>query len=198
MFQFYDRDLNQRTVEKLKFESWLRHALEREELTVHYQPLVDIKTRRIKNAEALVRWKHPNLGMLESKRFIPIAESIGYIASFDEWVLRTVCEQFKAWLETGFAPPCVTVNISSRIFMNPAFADDILGVLDDAGLTTDCLELDIKENSAMGENGRNLGLMKNLAAKGVGISIDNFGSGYSSLHNLKKFPVTRLKLDQSS
>jgi diguanylate cyclase (GGDEF)-like protein/PAS domain S-box-containing protein len=196
-FQFYDHDLNQRSVEKLRFESWLRHALARGELTVYYQPLVDVKIRRIKSAEALVRWKHPNLGMLESKRFIPLAESMGIIASVDAWVLRTACAQHKAWNVAGFATPRVAVNISARMFRNPAFADAILGTLDDAGLTTKCLDFQIKENQAMDDIERNLGLLKKLADKGIGISIDDFGTGYSSLHRLKKFPVTRLKLDRS-
>lgn len=197
MFRFYDHDMNQRSIEKLRFENWLRHALAREELTVHYQPLVDIKTRRIKSAEALVRWKHPKLGMLEAKRFIPIAESIGYSASIDEWVLRTACSQFKAWIDAGFAPPCVTVNISSRMFLDPAFADAIMGTLHDAGLTTKCLDIDIKESLVMGDIERNIGLFKKLAAKSIGIAIENFGTGYSSLYRLKKYPITRLKIDKS-
>jgi EAL domain-containing protein (putative c-di-GMP-specific phosphodiesterase class I) len=164
---------------------------------VYYQPQVDIKTRRIKSAEALVRWNHPKLGMLESKRFIPIAESIGFIASIDEWVLRSARAQLRAWKDAGNAPPCVTVNISSRTFRNPAFAETIMGTLDDDGLSAECLQLEIKESSALGYNERNIGLLKNLVAKGVGISIDDFGTGYSSLHQLKKFPVTRLKIDQS-
>ncbi len=196
-FRFYDHGLNQGSVEKLEFESWLRRALAHGELTLHYQPQVNVKTRGIKSAEALVRWNHPTLGRLDSKRFIPIAESIGYIAAIDEWVLRTAGAQFKTWLDAGFAPPCVTVNISSRIFRNTAFADAIAASLDNDGLTTDCLELEIKEDLAMGDLERNITLLKNLAAKGIGISIDDFGAGYSSLHNLKRLPVTKLKLDQS-
>ena len=196
-FQFYNPDINVRSVERMLLESSLRQAIERGELSVHYQPQIDIRTGRIVCAEALVRWRHPERGMLSSNRFIPAAEEIGFVTAIDEWVLRTACEQFKAWQEAGYPPVCVTVNLSAREFQNPGLVATIGRILDETGLSPDCLDIEITESMAMRDIDHTVKLLNELTARGVRISIDDFGTGYSSLSDLKRLPIQRLKIDRS-
>jgi diguanylate cyclase (GGDEF)-like protein/PAS domain S-box-containing protein len=196
-FAFYDSDMNRRTVERLKFENALRRTLARRELMVHYQPQVDIRTGMIVSAEALVRWKHPELGLLEAKRFIRTAESIGIIMDIDEWVLRTACMQLKAWMEAGYAPLSIAVNLSSRAFLNPGFADTIMRIIDETGVPPHFLNIEITESAAVADIEGTIGRLKELEQRGIRIAIDGFGTGYASLNNLKRLPFQRLKIDQS-
>jgi len=196
-FEFYDPDINRRSVERLKFENALRLTVEHQELTIHYQPQIDIGTGRIVSAEALVRWKHPELGLLDAKRFIPTAESIGVITNIDEWVLRTACMQLKAWLDAGYAPLSVAANLSSRVFQKPGLADTISRILDETGVPPHFVDIEITESVAVVSFERTIDCLHELAEKGIRITIDDFGTGYASLNNLKRLPFQRLKIDQT-
>ncbi len=196
-FEFYDPDINRRSVERLKFENALRRTVLRRELTVHYQPLIDIGTGRIVSAEALVRWNHPKLGLLDAKRFIQTAESIGIITTIDEWVLRTACTQLKTLLDAGYAPFFIAANLSSRVFQNPGFADMITRILDETGVPPHLVDIEITESVAVVDIERTIGRLHELAQKGIRITIDDFGTGYASLSYLKKLPIQRLKIDQT-
>jgi diguanylate cyclase (GGDEF)-like protein/PAS domain S-box-containing protein len=196
-YQFYSETMNIRLMERMRLERWLRHALDRAELEVYYQPQFTIEPRQVICAEALVRWRHPQMGMLDPARFLPIADEIGLITSIDEWVLKTACAQLKGWHDAGLPQLCVTVNLSSKLLQMPDFAERIAAILRETGFDPHLLGVELSESVAM----RNLELvipnMIRLAEMSVGISIDNFGTGYSSLNYLKKLPVQKLKIDKS-
>ncbi len=196
-FQFYSPDINIRTIARVRFESRLRQSLARGELAVHYQPRVVVSTRKLVAAEALVRWRHPDLGLLDSKQFVPTAESIGFIIDIDEWVLRTACAQVKAWNQGGHPGLCAAVNLSSRIFQNRDFLETVSRILDETGLPPDRLEIDITERVAMTDIERTAVVLGELTRKGITISIDHFGTGYSSLDSLKRLPIQKLKIARS-
>jgi diguanylate cyclase (GGDEF)-like protein/PAS domain S-box-containing protein len=196
-YQFYNPKINIQSIERMKMEGYLRQAIGRGELSVHYQPQIDIKTGHIICAEALVRWRHPQLGLLPSSRFIPAAEEIGYVTAIDEWVLRSACAQFKLWHDAGYPPLCVTVNLSAREFQNPGLVTVISQILNETGLSTDCLDIEVTESMAMHDIEHTARQLKELTAMGVRISVDDFGTGYSSLNYLKRLPIQRLKIDQS-
>ena len=196
-YQFYSETMNIRLMERMRMERWLRHALDRAELEVYYQPQFTIEPRQVICAEALVRWRHPKMGMLEPARFLPIADEIGFITSIDEWVLKTACAQLKGWHDAGLPRLSVTVNLSAKLLQKPDFAERIAAILRETGFDPHLLGVELAESAAM----RNLELvipnLIRLAEMGVGISIDNFGTGYSSLNYLKKLPVQKLKIDKS-
>ena len=196
-FEFYNPDINRRSVERLKFENALRRAMANQELTIHYQPLIDIGTGRIVSAESLVRWKHPELGMLDAKRFIPTAESIGIITAIDEWVLRTACAQLKTWLDAGHAPFSIAANLSFRVFQNPGFAETITRILDETGVPPHLVDIEITESTTVVDIEGTINCLHALAQKGIHITIDDFGTGYSSLSRLKRLPIRKLKIDQT-
>jgi EAL domain-containing protein (putative c-di-GMP-specific phosphodiesterase class I) len=178
-------------------ENFLRRALEKEELLVHYQPQIDIRSGKITCAEALVRWRHAEFGLLDAKRFIPAAEEIGFIKTIDEWVLRTACAQLKTWQNQGLLPICIAVNLSAREFENPGLVDSVARTLERTGLAPEFLELEITESAAMGDIDKSVARLNEMTAMGIHISIDDFGTGYSSLSYLKSLPIQRLKIDQS-
>jgi diguanylate cyclase (GGDEF)-like protein/PAS domain S-box-containing protein len=196
-YQFYDHAINIQSIERIRMENYLRHSLKRGELVVHYQSQVDIRTRKILCAEALVRWRHPQKGLLAPKQFIPLAEEIGFITAIDEWVLRTACAQVKTWLDAGLPPFCLTVNLSAREFQNPDLVSTIADILDETGLPPTCLDIEITESTAMHDIERAIVRLDEIAAMGVHISIDDFGTGYSSLSYLKRMPFQKLKIDRS-
>lgn len=196
-YQFYTQAMNEAALEKLSMENDLRRALNREELEVHYQPIVDLVTGRINGVEALVRWRHPQLGLIEADKFYPLAEETGLIVPLGEWVLRTACAQNKAWQKAGFPPVYVSVNLSVRQFQQQNLADTVIRVLADTGLDPKYLQLEITEDIAMHHEERVIPKLRNLKNLGVHIAIDDFGTGYSSLSCLKKFPVHKLKIDQT-
>jgi diguanylate cyclase (GGDEF)-like protein len=196
-YQFYSPSMNIRTVERLKIETELRQSLERGEMVVYYQPQLSIDTRKIVSAEALVRWMHPELGLLSPVRFIQIAEETGFITSIDEWMLLSVCRQINKWHEDGFPDINVTVNLSARVFQNPELAYKIAEILKKTGVSPAHLDIEISEEVAMSNIDRTAKRMTELAGIGVHISIDDFGTGYSSLNHLKRLPVGKLKIDRS-
>ncbi len=196
-FRFYNPSINIRSLERMKLESYLRQAVKRGELSVLYQPLIDIKSKKICYAEALVRWNHPDRGILDPKEFIPLAEETGFITKIDEWVLRTVCRQAKSWKNSGLQSFCVTVNLSARQFQSPGLVQLIASVLRETGMPPSCLDLEVTESTAMSNVERTAGQLRELRDMEIHISIDDFGTGYSSLNYLKKLPIERLKIDKS-
>jgi diguanylate cyclase (GGDEF)-like protein/PAS domain S-box-containing protein len=196
-FQFYTRELNERVSERLDLESDLRRALERGELAVYYQPQVELATGRIVGAEALVRWRHPSRGAVEPGRFVMIAEETGLIVPIGDWILRTACEQIKAWQGAGLAPLVVAVNLSARQFRQTQLADMVEAVLSDTRVEPRFLELELTETVVMHDPQEAEIALRRLKSLGLRVAIDDFGSGYSSLNYLKRFPIDKLKIDGS-
>jgi len=196
-FRFYNPSINVKTIERMKLESWLGQTIRRGELSVLYQPQIDIKSKKISYAEALVRWNHPERGLLEPCDFIPLAEETGFITSIDEWVLGTACSQAAAWKKAGLENFCVGVNLSARQFQSPVLVNMIASILTETGLPPGCLDLEVTESTAMSDVEQSASQLRELREMGVHISIDDFGTGYSSLNYLKKLPIERLKIDKS-
>jgi len=196
-YQFYTADIKAAAFRRLTLESDLRRALEGEEFEVYYQPQISATTWRVCGMEALVRWRHPERGLISPAEFIPLAEDTGLIVPLGEWVLRTACAQNKAWQDAGFGSLRVAVNLSARQFEQPALAETIMRVLDETGLEPNCLELELTESAVMKNAELTIGILSELKKMGVQISIDDFGTGYSSLSYLKRFPINKLKIDQS-
>lgn len=197
MFLFYDKQMNQHVLERLLMENALRLALQNDELEVHYQPRINIRTKKVIGVEALVRWNHPQKGVVLPADFIPLAEEIGLINQIGEWVLRTACTQARTWQKLGFPPVRMAVNISAYQLSSPFFADKTQEILADANLSPGSLELEVTESSLMKNVEMSCELLGRLRAQGVLISMDDFGTGYSSLAQIKRLPVDTLKIDQS-
>jgi diguanylate cyclase (GGDEF)-like protein len=196
-YQFYTSDMNARALKRLALESSLRRAVENEEFVIHYQPQVEMESRKIVGAEALVRWQHPKFGLLAPAEFIPMAEDTGLILLLGAWVLRTACAQTRAWQQAGCGDLRIAVNVSPRQFQDKNLLDTVVQVLSETGLDSTCLELELTESSIM-QNAESAGkTLTDLREMGVKISIDDFGTGYSSLGYLKRLPIDILKLDQS-
>jgi diguanylate cyclase (GGDEF)-like protein/PAS domain S-box-containing protein len=196
-YQFYTADMNARALARLALENQLRWALERKEFVVYYQPQVNLDTGKIMGMEALVRWQHPELGLVPPAEFIPLAEDTGLIMPIGEWVLRTACAQTKVWQNCGFSNLHVAVNLSPRQFQQPDLLLLIEQSLKEAGLNPASLELEVTESSVMKNTESAINTLRELRAMGIKISIDDFGSGYSSLTYLKHLPIDVLKIDQS-
>ena len=195
-YQFYSSSINYRTIERVIFENRLRQAVERGELLVYYQPQQNLKTGRITGVEALVRWNHPDLGILTPMQFIPLAEEIGLIIPIDQWVMETACRQVKAWEKAGYSL-FITANLSARQFQQPGFARTISKILQDVDLAPESLGLEITETLAMQDTELTARNLETLRRMGVKMLIDDFGTGYSSLSYLKKLPIHKLKIDKS-
>jgi diguanylate cyclase (GGDEF)-like protein/PAS domain S-box-containing protein len=195
-YQFFTSALNDEVQERMILENGLRSALPREELHLVSQPKIDLTTREIVGAEALIRWKHPNLGLIAPTRFIPVAEDSGMVGQIGEWVLRTACRQIRAWEDAGIAVP-VAVNVSARQFQQYDLSELIRGVLTEAAVPPRLLEVELTESAVMGDAEASVVMLERLKALGVQISIDDFGTGYSSLSYLKRLPLDVLKIDQS-
>ncbi len=196
-YKFYNPAINVLSLERMRLEGYLRQAIKRGELSVLYQPQIDINSKKVRYAEALVRWNHPGRGLLEPKDFMPLAEETGFITSIDEWVLRTACTQAGVWKESGLDSVCVTVNLSARQFQSMELVNMISTILKETGMTPHCLDLEVTESTAMSNVEQSASQLRELQEIGVHISIDDFGTGYSSLNYLKKLPIERLKIDKS-
>ena len=196
-FQIYSADMKVQIAERLALESDLRHALEREEFVVYYQPQVDIGTGQIVGTEALVRWRHPERGLVSPMEFIPLAEETGLIVELGEWVLRTACAQNKAWEEAGIPVMRVAVNVSSRQFQRRDLVETVMQVLNKTGLDADSLELEITESTAIQDVDHTIAVLRSLRDEGVRVAIDDFGTGYSALSYLKRLPIDTVKIDES-
>ncbi|RJQ23271.1 MAG: EAL domain-containing protein [Nitrospiraceae bacterium] len=196
-YQFYNPTMNIRALERLKLTNRLRHAIEAGELVLHYQPQVSLDTGQILCAEALVRWRHPEMGLLHPMQFIPLAEEAGLIVNIDEWVLRTTCAQSVQWQKDGRSPVCIMVNLSSRYFQRADIAETVSAILKETGLDPGYLGIEITERTVMQEIELAVPYLNKLTDAGVRFCIDDFGIGYSSLNYLKKLPIQMLKIDKS-
>jgi diguanylate cyclase (GGDEF)-like protein/PAS domain S-box-containing protein len=194
---FYTSDLNTTAQEKLQLQEELRNALVRSEFVLLYQPQVDLRTGAIFAVEALIRWRHPTLGLVPPVKFIPLAEETGLIVEIGDWVLREACLQNKAWQDGGLPRISVSVNVSARQFKDKSLVSRVVNALRESGLEAKFLELEMTESLVMRDVEQAVATMKELQGLGVQLSIDDFGTGYSSLSALKTFPVARLKIDKS-
>lgn len=195
-FQFFTGDMNAAMTERLRLENAMRWAIDRGEFMLHYQPQVDALSRRIQGTEALIRWRHPELGMVSPAQFIPLAEETGMIVEIGEWVLRTACAQAKAWEQAGM-PTRVAVNLSARQFHHGDLAGLIAGILKEADLAPELLEVELTESMLVEDMEQTVQVLEKLHDMGVQMAIDDFGTGYSSLSYLKRLPIHVLKIDQS-
>jgi len=196
-YEFYTADMNAKALHRLSMESSLRRALECEEFVVHYQPKIDINTWEIVGAEALVRWQRQGNELVPPSEFIPVAEETGLIGPIDEWVLRESWNQLREWSRTSSVRLLLSSNISARQFQQPSFFNFIEMLLDDVGLDPTCLELELTESSIMTNFDSGLRTLNELKLLGLNISIDDFGTGFSSLGYLKRLPIDTLKIDKS-
>jgi diguanylate cyclase (GGDEF)-like protein/PAS domain S-box-containing protein len=196
-YQFYTPSMNESALERLRMERQLRHALEHDEFALYYQPQVDLRTGCIVGMEALLRWRHPERGLVPPNEFIALAEETGLIVPFGAWVLRTACRQNMAWQRAGFGELRIGVNLSARQFSQKNLVGMIASILEETGLPPHCLDLELTENLVMTDVEHAIGVLNDLRRLGVQLSIDDFGTGYSSLSYLKRFPIDVLKIDQS-
>jgi diguanylate cyclase (GGDEF)-like protein/PAS domain S-box-containing protein len=196
-YQFFTRAMNLRAVERQSVEGQLRYALERNELLLHYQPKVNLETGTITSVEALIRWQHPERGLLMPGQFLSIAEDSGLIATIGTWVLREACGQTRAWLDAGVLAVPVAINISSPEFQSTHFIEGVRAALENAHLDPGYLELELTETVLMQHPESIVSVLKELRATGVRLALDDFGTGYSSLSYLTRFPIHTVKLDQS-
>jgi EAL domain-containing protein (putative c-di-GMP-specific phosphodiesterase class I) len=195
--QFYTPTMNERALERLHMEGDLRAALEQDQFELHYQPQVDLRTGKIIGVEALIRWNHPDFGMILPSRFIALAEETGLIVPIGAWVIRTACAQNKAWQRAGHDKIKIAVNLSARQFTQHDLVELIAFALAETKLDPQYLEIELTESMVMADVERAIEILRKLNELGVQISIDDFGTGYSSLSYLKRFPIDVLKVDQS-
>jgi diguanylate cyclase (GGDEF)-like protein len=196
-YQFYRADMNAQALKRLGLENSLRRAVERDEFVVYYQPQINTETSQLVGMEALVRWRHPELGLISPMEFIPLAEETGLIVPLGECVLRTACAQNKAWQEAGLAPLQVSVNFSPRQFQQPGLVKQVKSALDETGLDPSYLKMELTESTIMKDAELTIQTLCQLKEIGVQVSVDDFGTGYSSLSYLKRFPIDTLKIDIS-
>jgi diguanylate cyclase (GGDEF)-like protein len=194
-YQFYTLDMTAKAVQRLKIERDLRGALAASEFLLHYQPI--LKSGRVVAIEALLRWNHAEMGLMDADRFVPSAEETGLIVPIGRWVMLQACAQMRAWRDAGITDARIAVNLSARQFRDPDLLRTITDALAQTGLAPNCLELEITESSIMHDGEQTIGILRHLRQIGVHVSIDDFGTGYSSLSYLKRFPLDGLKVDRS-
>jgi len=196
-YQFYAQEINETSFHHLKLENQLRFAIERNEFLLLYQPKVHVASGKITGMEALIRWDHPELGVVSPVEFIPIAEYTGLITVIGEWVLRTACERVRSWLDEGFDNFRMAVNLSPQQFRQENILQRIESIVKEVGIDPRYLEVEITEGAIMDDVEAAVATMQRLNSSGIGLSIDDFGTGYSSLSYLKRFPIDTLKIDRS-
>jgi diguanylate cyclase (GGDEF)-like protein len=196
-YEFFQPEMNVRAVERQSLVHGLLRALDRDEFVLHYQPKIDLSTGAIIGAEALVRWRHPQLGVLRPPRFVPVAEDSGLIVPLGRWVLRRACRQARAWQDAGLRPTTVAVNVSAVELRHPGFLDGVRKTLEQTRLEPRCLELEVTETVFMSNTHSTLSVLQDLKALGLQLALDDFGTGYSSLSHLNEFPIDTLKVDES-
>lgn len=198
-YEVFEPSMRAKIADNLTLETEMRMALDSQAFTIHYQPIISLTTSQLSGFEALIRWQHPQRGLLSPPEFLGVAEDTGLISSIDRWVLRQACLQLKVWQEQYPFDPALTmsVNLSGQYVTRPDYVDFVKQVLDDVGLEPGCLKLEITENAIMENNPRTMEVITSLRDLGVQMQIDDFGTGYSSLSYLSQFPVNALKIDQS-
>jgi len=196
-YSFYNSRLTESSMERINMVSSLRQALDRQELEVHYQPQVSLPNRQIVSAEALIRWNHPENGLLQPARFLALAEESGLIVPIGLWVLRTACEQICHWKAAGLPIQRVAVNLAGKQIRRADLLLQVRDILRQTGCRPDWLELEITEGFIMRETDSAIQILQDLRRIGVHLAIDDFGTGYSSLSHLKRLPIDRLKIDRS-
>jgi diguanylate cyclase (GGDEF)-like protein len=195
--RFFSTEIATQSVDRLMLESGLRHALDRNEFCLHYQPKMDVATGQIAGVEALLRWNHPELGELAPMQFIPLAEETGLIVAIGRWVIKTACVQNMAWQHEGLPPLSMAVNVSPRQFLDENLLRDIDEVLASTGMDPNLLQIEITESMVMLNVGRAIHLLDAIQSRGVRLAIDDFGTGYSSMSMMKQFPIDTIKIDRS-
>jgi len=185
------------TLERVRLESDLYHALQCEQFELYYQPKVDAGSGRIRGAEALIRWRHPQRGLIAPEQFIPLAEESGLIVPIGEWVIRQACRQIRAWQSDGLRPVRIAVNVSATQFQQRGLLDIIRRALEDAGVAASQLEIELTESAVMSNPEESAEILQQLSRMGVAVSVDDFGTGYSSMSCLHRFPLDKLKIDRS-
>ncbi|MDP9001612.1 MAG: EAL domain-containing protein [Myxococcota bacterium] len=196
-YQHYSADIQSQSLKRFAMEGAIRRGLERNEFAVHYQPLVDLRTGGIIGLEALVRWNHPELGLVSPSEFIPLAEETGLIVPLGEWVLRTACAQNKVWQSQGLPSIQIAVNVAARQFQEKGLVDAISRVLEEVGMDARWLILELTESSLMKDSQGAIATMHALRERGIELAVDDFGTGYSSLNYLTRFPINGLKIDRA-
>jgi EAL domain-containing protein (putative c-di-GMP-specific phosphodiesterase class I)/GGDEF domain-containing protein len=196
-FHFYSHEINQLSINRIHMEVELHHALKRDEFVVYYQPKVDLKTGDILGMEALIRWRHPRLGLVPPNEFIPIAEHNGLISDISHWLIHTVCKQILHWMEIGYGIVPVSINISAVEFRNTELGDSIIKIIEKYDLPGNSIEIEITETAVMQNMDTAVTILDQLQKAGLSISIDDFGTGYSSLSYLKRFTLSKVKIDRS-
>jgi diguanylate cyclase (GGDEF)-like protein len=196
-YQFYSTEMNARAHERLMLEADLRHALEREELFLAYQPQINLASGAVVGLEALMRWQHPQHGLISPAQFIPIAEDCGLITALGAWAMATACHDHTTWIDQGLIDGTMAVNVSALQIRQPDFVDTVSAILQHSGLAPERLEIEVTESVVMRGVDEVRAKLNALDALGVKLAIDDFGTGYSSLSYLKQFPIYRLKVDQS-
>ena len=195
--QFFDESMNRGVVERFEVESRLRRAAARNELLVYYQPLVRARSREIVGVEALLRWQHPERGLLSADEFVPLAEETGLIVGIGRWVLKTACQQMQSWRQKGVSTLRLSVNLSPRELRAPGFVASLAKILEETETHPAQLELELTERGVVGNDGRTLEVLLRLKEMGVRLAVDDFGTGNTTFHYLKNFPLTTIKIDKS-
>lgn len=196
-YYFYSSEINARSAERLKLANALRRAVENNELVLHYQPKVDVRTERIEGVEALLRWQHPEFGLVSPGKFIPIAEETGLIVPISEWVINEACRQAMQWQAEGYGVVPVAVNVASSHFRQKKLLQTVSDALTTSKLDPGCLELELTEGVILENAEENIATMNQLKEMGLKLALDDFGTGYSSLSYLTRFPIDTLKIDQA-
>jgi EAL domain-containing protein (putative c-di-GMP-specific phosphodiesterase class I) len=196
-YELFDTAMYMQIVALLQLEADLRRAVHQQELCLYYQPIVSLDDGVIVGVEALIRWRHPERGLIGPAEFIPLAEETGLIVQLGEWGLQTACAQMKAWHDAGSPPLCVAVNLSARQFRHKGISSLIERVVGETGLDPQYLRLELTESNIMDNVEETITLLHELRATGVQLAVDDFGTGYSSLSYLKRFPISILKIDRS-
>jgi diguanylate cyclase (GGDEF)-like protein/PAS domain S-box-containing protein len=196
-YQFFRRAMNEHALERQSIEGSLRHALDRGEFVLHYQPKVDLRAQTLTGAEALIRWRQPKRGIVFPRDFIPIAEQCGYIVPIGRWVLREACRQRRSWLDAHLAAIPIAVNISAVELRSNDFVDHVRAILQETGLAPQYLEFELTETAFMQDPQSTVAVLRALRDMGIQLTLDDFGTGYSSLSYLKRFPINALKIDKS-
>ena len=196
-FRFFTKAAKTQSIERLTLETSLRRALDREEFSLHYQPKVDLASGQITGVEALLRWTHPELGMLSPVQFIPLAEETGLIVPIGRWVLKQACAQNMAWQRQGLRPVSMAVNLSPRQFADEGLLHDIDDALNACGMSPTLLQLEVTESMVMQNVARAVRILEAIRSRGIRLAIDDFGTGYSSMSLMKQFPIDTIKIDRS-